>query len=96
MMNYTYNVIVKSGTGGWSDYDNNGYLVKQDMTTPYIPRQGEVLSIQRETKKINELTNKPYKEFVNFLVREVEYWYIDKEHNGITIYVVPISPFEYE
>lgn len=96
MMNYTYDVMVKNGTGGWSDYDNCNYLVVKDMTTPYIPRQGEVLRIQRETKRINELTNKPDKEFINFLVREVEYWYFDKEHNGVTIYVVPISPFEYK
>lgn len=79
---YEYDVMIKSGTGGWYDYDNCDKFVAK-LETHFLPRVGE--TIQVHTKDKDE---KSY--YIKYLVRDIDYWYIDKDKNGINVYVIPI------
>lgn len=96
-----YTVSIKSGTGGWSDYDGCDYTFGE-ITTPCLPRIGETIMILRDSEEINPTNKKPYQQYTRFLVRDIEHYYIpaDKTRNqkstsGITVYVVPIESFKY-
>lgn len=84
---YKYNVSLKSGTGGYFDEDDCDCLVKK-ITTPFLPRIGETISIMVPIKD-------NCKGYQNFLVQDIKYWYFDEAENGITVYVIPINTLVY-
>ena len=86
-------ILVKSGTGGYYDYDNCDLRLKtieyDDFT---IPRIGETIRIleDNDSGRISEITKEPVQEMHKYLVRDIEHWIADENH-GIDIYVVPIG-----
>ena len=85
-------VYVKSGTGGYSDYDGCDLLVKVIPTdTIPVPRIGESIDIleDNDDKKTNA-KGEILKEYHSYLVTDVHYWVCDNS-GGISVYVVPIG-----
>lgn len=80
---YKYDISIKSGTGGWYDYDGCDKCVAK-LETHFLPRVGETIQIL--TKDENKKSN-----YISYLIRDVNYWYIDKDKNGINVYVIPIQ-----
>ena len=77
-------VNVKSGTGGWYDYEGCDKNII-DLNTEFIPRVGDILDIAKEGEKM-----------MSYLVREVNIHYNIPKENGkwiygefITVYVIP-------
>lgn len=87
---YTYNINVKEGTGGYFDYDNCDFTFGE-YTTPFLPRIGETIQLARQSKKVNPVTGKPFLQYIDLLVRDVNYYIINNDKNGITLYVTPIA-----
>lgn len=90
---YKYNINIKSGTGGWYDYDGCDYSFGE-FKTQFIPRIGETISINLETDKVNPNTKKPLFRYYNFLVRDVVHWISNNGSSGTTVYVIATDGYE--
>ena len=89
-MNMTINI--KSGTGGYYDYDGCDLCVKEITCENFpIPRIGESIEVSEDNDK-NQINSKGkiLKEFHQYLVNDVRYWISDNNY-GVTVYVVPIG-----
>lgn len=89
----TISIYIKSGTGGYSDYDGCDRLVKEFKNSKFpIPRINESIEIlePNDAKRTNQ-NGEVLKEYHQYLVTDVRYWIIDEERNGVSIYVVPIG-----
>ena len=85
-------INIKSGTGGYFDYDGCDLCVTEidDKNFP-IPRIGESIEIAEDNdKKITNAAGRVLQEFHQYLVNDICYWVNDKNY-GVTIYVVPIG-----
>ena len=85
-------INVKSGTGGYSDYDGCDLCIKEIESENFpIPRIGESLDIMEDNdrKRTND-KGKILQEFHTYLVTDVRYWLCDDDY-GVTIYVIPIG-----
>lgn len=85
-------ILVKSGTGGYYDYDNCDKLIKEiDYENFPIPRIGEYLDIWEENDKKSKNGNgEIIKEYHEYLVTNIRYWLNDTKM-GVFIYVIPIG-----
>lgn len=85
-------VNIKSGTGGWADYDGCDFCVTKIAYKNFpIPRVGEVLEIfENNDKGITNSNGAVLKEPHQYLVINIHYWISDGNY-GVTIYVVPIG-----
>ena len=85
-------VCIKSGTGGYYDYDGCDLCLKKIEYENFpIPRIGETIEILEENdEKRTNYKGEVLKEFHQYLVRDVRYWMADNTY-GVTIYVVPIG-----
>lgn len=85
-------VEIKSGTGGYYDYDGcSMQVVKITQKDFPIPRVGETLSVLEDNdKKRTNVKGEVLKEYHDYLVTEVFYW-IANNNYGVTIYVIPIG-----
>ena len=85
-------ILIKSGTGNYSDYDGCDMLVKriEDNTFP-IPRIGESIEIleDNDQKRTND-KGVILKEYHQYFVTDVHYW-INENAHGVMVYVVPIG-----
>lgn len=89
----TISIYIKSGTGGYYDYDNCDRLVKEFKNSKFpIPRINESIDIfePNDAKKTNQ-KGEVLKEYHQYLVTDVRYWIFNEERNGVSIYVVPIG-----
>ena len=90
----TISIYIKSGTGGYSDYDGCDRLVKEieDANFP-IPRIHESLEIlePNDDKIINPNTGEIAKTYYQYLVIDVHYWVGHNDRYGVNVYVVPIG-----
>ena len=89
----TISIYIKSGTGGYSDYDGCDMLVKELKNSNFpIPRIHETIEIlePNDTKKTNQ-AGEVLKEYHQYLVTDVRYWIIDEKKNGVSVYVLPIG-----
>ena len=82
-------VKIKSGTGGYSDYDGIDYPVAKiecNNQEAIIPRIGETLTL-------NGLHGPSDTEYHDYLVRDVRYLYdrAEDKHVYVDVYVVPIG-----
>lgn len=85
-------IYVKSGTGGYNDYDDCDLLLKRLSTDIFpIPRIGESIDIleDNDEKKTNP-DGAILQEFHEYLVTDVRYW-INGDNGGVSVYVVPIG-----
>lgn len=89
-MNYKYEILVKSGTGQYYDYDNCDCLIKE-CETPFLPRIGETIKIN--FNETNPKTGNKCIQYYKFLVRDIQYW-INENKNGIYVYVIPIDGYK--
>lgn len=86
------NILIKSNTGGYSEYDDCDFLVKriEDDKFP-VPRIGETIQIQEDNDEGKTNSNGiVFQEYHDYLVRDVIYWLDDNDY-GINVYVVPIG-----
>lgn len=85
-------VNIKSGTGGWIDYDGCDFCVTRITYENFpIPRIGEILALMEDNDKGNANSKgEILKEYHEYLVTDVRYW-IGNNSYGVTIYVVPIG-----
>ena len=85
-------VYVKSGTGGYFDYDGCDLLVKEISTDIIpVPRIGETLDIWENNDDENtDSKGEILKEYHNYLVTDVCYW-VQDNCGAIAVYVVPIG-----
>ena len=83
-------VNIKSGTGGYFDYDGCDLCVIKNDNLP-IPRIGEVLEILEDNdKKTTNSKGVILKEYHQYLVTDVHYYIVNDDYD-VTIYVVPIG-----
>lgn len=89
-MNISINI--KSGTGGYYDYDNCDLCIKEIKDDKFpIPRIGESIDILEKNDAERKLQNGEFfKEYHQYLVSDVRYWISDNTY-GVTVYVVPIG-----
>jgi hypothetical protein len=89
-MNISINI--KSGTGGYYNYDNCDLCVKKITYENFpIPRVGEILELLEDNdKRITNSNGVILKEYHQYLVNNVNYWISNNDY-GVTIYVVPIG-----
>ena len=93
----TIDVLIKSGTGGYYDYDGCSFrvLTIKDNEFP-IPRIGETISIMEncDDGRKNQ-NNEILQEYHDYLITDVKYWFAwdkdDKSKKGVEVYVVPIG-----
>ena len=85
-------VEIKSGTGGYYDYDGCSMQVAKITQKDFpIPRVGETLSVlEDDDKKRTNVKGEVFKEYHDYLVTEVFYWIANNSY-GVTIYVIPIG-----
>ena len=89
-MNISINV--KSGTGGYYDYDGCDYCIKEieDSNFP-IPRIGESIEILEDNDYGEKNTRGNFlQELHTYEVKDIKYWINDNNY-GVTVYVVPIG-----
>lgn len=89
-MNISINI--KSGTGGYYDYDSCDLCIKEikDDNFP-IPRIGESIDILEKNDAERKFQNGKFlKELHQYLVTDVHYW-MNENNYGVTVYVVPIG-----
>ena len=86
-------VYVKSGTGGYSDYDGvDRSIIQIENDTFPIPRIGESIEVlEKNDKGLTDGSGNVCKEYHQYLVTDVRYWIVDSNKNGVSIYVVPIG-----
>lgn len=88
----TISINVKSGTGGYYDYDGCDLRLKKMENSNFpIPRIGESIEIWKDDDK--KRTNDKgiiLKTYHQYLVSDVRYWIIDEKY-GVTVYVIPIG-----
>ena len=72
-------IKVKSGTGRYFDPDGCDLFVG-NIKLPCVPRQGESIAISTEKNG-----------YQNYLVKEIEYIYLNDENYWIWVYVIPID-----
>lgn len=85
-------INVKSGTGGYCDYDGCDLLLREIEDDKFpIPRIGETIEIfeDNDDGKINAGGTR-LQEFHNYLVTDVRYRITESAY-GVTVYVVPIG-----
>jgi hypothetical protein len=94
-MNISINI--KSGTGGYDEYDGCDFCVKKIEYENFpIPRIGESIDIREDNdKKIANIKGEILKEYHEYLVTNVHYWIADNSY-GVTIYVVPVGRNAYK
>ena len=88
----TIEILIKSGTGNYFDYDGCDMLVKRIKDTNFpIPRIGESIKILEDNDQ-KRTNNKGVilKEYHQYFVTDVNYW-IDDNTYGVMVYVVPIG-----
>ena len=85
-------VEIKSGTGGYYDYDGCSMEVTKITHKDFpIPRVGETLSLLEDNdKKRTNVKGEILKEYHDYLITEISYW-IANNNYGVTIYVIPIG-----
>ena len=85
-------VNIKSGTGGYYDYDDCDLCIRKIKYENFlIPRIGESIDILEDNdKKKTSSKGDVLKEYHQYLVRDIRYWVNDNDY-GVTIYVVPIG-----
>lgn len=86
-------IKIKSGTGGYFDYDGCPYLIKTIKVPNFpIPRIGETLELYEpnDDGKQNR-TGQTLCEYHQYLVTDVRYWINDDNNFGTDVYVVPIG-----
>ena len=85
-------ICVKSGTGGYYDYDGCDLIIKEiDNSSFPIPRINETIEIlENNDKGHTNSKGEILKEYHEYLVRDVRYWISDSCHS-IKVYVVPIG-----
>lgn len=89
----TISIYIKSGTGGYSDYDGCDRLVKEFKDTNFpIPRINETIEIlePNDAKRTNQ-NGEVLKEYHQYLVTDVRYWIGHNDRYGVNVYVVPIG-----
>lgn len=88
----TISINVKSGTGGYYDYDGCDLRLKKMENSDFpIPRIGESIEIWEDNDK--KRTNDKgiiLKTYHQYLVSDVRYWIADEKY-GVTVYVIPIG-----
>ena len=89
-MNISINI--KSGTGGYYDYDGCDLCIKEIKNDKFpIPRIGESIDICEENdEKRTNSKGKILNEYHQYLVTDVHYWISDNAY-GVVVYVVPIG-----
>lgn len=88
----TISINVKSGTGGYYDYDGCDLRLKKMENSNFpIPRIGESIEIwEDDDKKRTNDKGIILKTYHQYLVSDVRYWIIDEKY-GVTVYVIPIG-----
>ena len=83
----TFNLHVKNGTGGYSDYDACDLRLLGDITAEAIPRIGEKIVFPQKSKGVNVMRT--------FIVTDVSHnisvSYPLKKVSDITVYIVPVD-----
>lgn len=89
-MNISINI--KSGTGGYFDYDGCDLCLKEIENENFpIPRIGESIDILEDNdKKETNSKGNVFKVYHQYLVSDIHYWISDSSY-GVTIYVLPIG-----
>ena len=90
-MKFKYDIKIKNGTGQYYDNGNCDLLLKR-CETPFLPRIGE--TIQIGFNEINPETKRGYIQYYKFLVRDIQYWIINEDRNGIYVYVIPTDGYK--
>ena len=85
-------INIKSGTGGWIDYDGCDFCVAKIAHENFpIPRVGETLELFEDNDKgTTNSKGEILKERHQYLVTNIHYW-VHNDNYGVTIYVVPIG-----
>lgn len=88
----TISINVKSGTGGYYDYDGCDLRLKKMENSNFpIPRIGESIEIwEDDDKKRTNDKGIILKTYHQYLVSDVRYWITDEKY-GVTVYVIPIG-----
>lgn len=74
-----FSLSMKSGTGGYEDYDNCDLILKSVMLTETLPRTGE--TIQCKVKD----------SYRTFLIQEIRHIFNDNKCDRTVLYCVPID-----
>lgn len=85
-------ICVKSGTGGYYDYDGCDLIIKEiDNAYFPIPRINETIEIlENNYKGHTNSKGEILKEYHEYLVRDVRYL-INNSYHSVKIYVIPIG-----
>lgn len=85
-------ILVKNGTGNYSEYDGCDFLVKRIENDKFpIPRIGETIQILEDNDEKQTNSNGViFQEYHDYLVRDVVYWVADNNY-GVNVYVIPIG-----
>lgn len=88
----TISINIKSGTGGYYDYDGCDMHIKNVSTNNFpIPRIGETIEILEDNdKKRMNAKGEILKEYHDYLVTDVKYRIIPNG-NYVEVYVIPIG-----